>query len=255
MYLTFDLEEWTLPQDYGIESRFNKNTGFSRQGLLALLEILDANNIKATFFTTGFWAEKNKDLMPRLSGHEIASHSYENKDHSRLSKKELTEEIKKSISILSEFSQIKGFRSPGFKINPHLKPVLKGLGFLYDSSHHPALVPGHYNNMNMPLKIFNQEIIEIPVSVIPVIRFPVSWVWMRNIGNILPHTAAILNKNMVIYIHPWEFATLPKIKGLPSYITRKCGKPFLKQFERFIKHYKELGTMEELARCSSNYSH
>lgn len=66
-----------------------------------LLEILEKNDARATFFVLGdraFWDESNKRAVKMVSdsGNEVASHTYSHKDLATLSLEKLTEEIVKA---------------------------------------------------------------------------------------------------------------------------------------------------------------
>jgi len=240
--LTFDVEEFSIPLDYNITSKYSNSTKFSKKGLENILKLFNKYNIKATFFTTGYFAEKQPNIIKKLysKGHEIASHSYKDESHSKFNKKQTYNKIKSSKEILESIikTKIQGFRIPHFSINKHLYQILKNLNFRYDSSLHPAIVPGHYYNLFKPTKIHKiNNLIEIPISVLPLVRFPISWLWMRNMGNWITNLGTNLNNQTILYFHPWEFTTLPKIKGIPSYITRNCGKTFLNQLKTFIKSH------------------
>lgn len=256
--LTFDVEEFSIPSDYGIRSAYLNNTEFSREGCHNLIDLLKKYNIHSTFFITGYFAEREKEAVRALKeeGHEIASHSYSDSDLSGLSKPELTGSIWKSKKILEKISgeEINGFRTPQFKVNPCLVGVLEELGFRYDSSVHPAIIPGHYWNWRSMLKAYNPDkndlfsegsssVLEIPVSVMPIIRFPLSWWWMRNLGNWLTAAGAKINlsrdRSVILYFHAWEFAGLPKIESMPFHMTRNTGDIFLNKIERFIKMFKK----------------
>ena len=248
--LSFDVEEFSIPHEYGIRSAYSNSTEFSRDGCLELLTVLKKHGIQSTFFITGYFAEREKEVVRLIkeNGHEIASHSYSDADLSALSRKELEQNIKKSTNILKRISkgEIKGFRSPHMSINPHLLEVLESLDYGYDSSVHPAVVPGHYCNIMERLDPYyagkNRKILEIPVSVIPLMRFPISWLWMRNLGNwisVAGTKANIKKRDVVLYFHPWEFTELPRIKGLPFYITKGTGAKFLKNLNSFIIRFKK----------------
>jgi len=243
--LTFDVEEWSTPADYLDNCRFTNNTKFSRDGTIRILKLLKKHKIKSTFFVTGYFAERHKDILKKISkgGHEIASHSYRDEDHASFSKNTLKHKIRKSKDILEDITKenIAGFRLPLFSINSYLFDVLRSLKFKYDSSFHPAIVPGHYYNIfQKRSKFLKNGITELPVSVIPLLRLPVSWIWMRNLGNTLPNLAALFNKNLIIYFHAWEFAELPSPAGLPFYITRNTGRKFISQLDNFICKWKNL---------------
>jgi len=256
--LTFDVEEFTMPADYGIR-KHNNETRFSKEGCIRLLEVLKKHKIMSTFFITGYFAEREREIVRMISehGHEIASHSYSDRNLSGLRRQKLEKSVYDSKKILEKISkqEIRGFRSPHFSMNKHLFGVLEQSGFSYDSSVHPAIVPGHYWNINKGLDPYhageNKKILEIPVSVIPGLRFPISWLWMRNFGNwisVAGTKANIMKRDVVLYFHPWEFADIPKIKGLPFYITSNTGSDFLKSIDKFIIKNKRhgFGRMDEI---------
>ncbi|PKK95824.1 MAG: polysaccharide deacetylase [Tenericutes bacterium HGW-Tenericutes-4] len=60
-----------------------------------MLEVLEINNAKATFFVGGTWANSNPDILQKIydAGHEIANHGYYHKDHTRITKERNSEEI------------------------------------------------------------------------------------------------------------------------------------------------------------------
>ena len=75
--LTFDLEEFDLPEEYNIPINKEEQLNVTTQGLKNLLTLLDKYNIQATFFTTAYYAIKNPDLIKLISNkHEIASHMF-----------------------------------------------------------------------------------------------------------------------------------------------------------------------------------
>ncbi len=68
----------------------------------SMLDILDQNNVKATFFVGGDWAAKNNDALLDISsaGHEIGNHGYFHKDHDKLSYQQNLEEISACHSVV-----------------------------------------------------------------------------------------------------------------------------------------------------------
>jgi hypothetical protein len=65
---------------------------------------------------------------------------------------------------------------------PNLKGIdlslIKAAGYSYDSSINPTSIPGRYNNLFNQRKIYldiRSNLIEIPVSVSLLIRFPLFW--------------------------------------------------------------------------------
>ncbi len=260
IHLTFDTEEWTIPQLYKVRSRHNEKTCYSMQGLERLLPLLKKLGAKSTFFVTGYFAEKEPEIVKKIAkeGHEIGSHAYTDIEQTSLPEKRIEKGLKKTKKILEKISRsnIIGFRAPRCFINSHILNVLEKLNFKYDSSIHPAIVFGKYYNINRPLgpyhpdknnilKKGDMKILEIPISVIPIIRFPISWWWMRNLGNWVTTLGTWINlkqkRNVILYFHPWEFTELPSVRGVPDSIVQNTGKPFLKKLKVFIDYFQKQG--------------
>lgn len=251
--LTIDCEQWNAPLLRGIETSENNNTDYSKKGNLELLRILDELKIKATFFVTGFFAEKEPEQVRNIfeKGHEVASHGYSHfYRHSNFSKGELEKDILKSKEKIEKVikKRVIGFRSPQLQYSEELIRILDKTGFKYDSSLHPAFVPGYYNNLSASLSIHrpikNLKIKEIPIGVIPYIRQPISWVWMRCIGNWWTGIGvnALLRRKIspVVYFHSWEFTKI-KSRHVPFYFRYRTGGRFAESFSSFIKTYKKEG--------------
>ena len=52
--LSFDLEEWRVPEECGVEHPSNATTTFSREGLERILRLLKRKQAPSTFFVTGY---------------------------------------------------------------------------------------------------------------------------------------------------------------------------------------------------------
>lgn len=67
-----------------------------------ILDILDEHGAKATFFIGGAWADDNIDCVREIyrRGHELGSHGYFHKDHSKMSYEANLEEIRPSVKLL-----------------------------------------------------------------------------------------------------------------------------------------------------------
>jgi hypothetical protein len=245
--LTFDLEEFDLPLESGCPVPSDEQISVTKEGLERLTILLSKYNIPATFFTTSFFARNNKALIRSLTvGHEIASHS---KSHSAFSVTDLPD----SKSELEEITgkKVYGFRMPRFREID--KSIIKAAGYRYDSSVNPTFIPGRYNNLFTPRKIYidsKSNLVEIPVSVSPVIRFPLFWLSFKNIP--LPvyihlcRSAIWKDSNLHLYFHPWEFAEL-KSFNIPWYIKIHSGNSMALRFEKLIV---ELGKMGDFSTIS-----
>ena len=238
--LTFDLEEFDSPLDFGVSINENEMFNIAREGLENLIELLNKYNIRATFFTTANFAKRYPELTKELSKkHEIACHGYSHsdnyaKDISRinLAKKEIEKIIGK---------EIKGFRAPRFEI----KNIsgLSNFGFEYDSSIHPTFIPGRYFNLLKKRKVHKiGNVTEIPLSVLPFFRLPIFWLAFKNLplGYAKIFTRinfSSLNYTLLVF-HPWEFADLTMIK-MPDYTKKKSGKELINRLEKYIQFCKK----------------
>ena len=85
----------------GVSLMFNvyENT----KNVYKILDILDEYGAKSTFFIGGSWADDNVDCVREIfkRGHEIASHGYFHKDHSKMTLEQNLEEIRPSIKLLN----------------------------------------------------------------------------------------------------------------------------------------------------------
>ena len=81
-----------------------------------ILEVLDDCSAKATFFLGGCWADDNVDCVREIAarGHEIGSHGYFHKDHSKMDFKQNCEEISPSVRLLNAITggEIRLFAPP-----------------------------------------------------------------------------------------------------------------------------------------------
>ena len=102
------IPENTLPiyGGQGITAIYNGNRANAKVSLMfnvyenteivnSIIDTLDENNAKATFFVGGCWADDNAKTLIRIlnSGHEIANHGYFHKDHKNLNHEKNREEI------------------------------------------------------------------------------------------------------------------------------------------------------------------
>lgn len=239
--LTFDVEEADIIRKFSqTETDTKKELELSYEGLLNITSLLDKHKIKATFFTTAFFAKKYPAAVREISkkGHEIACHGYFHSDN-YVRKEELhkilnaKKEIEKVVG-----KKVRGFRAPRFEINNKVISKLSELGFAYSSSTHPTFISfrgRHLFKKTKPHRI--GDIIEVPVSVMPFLRLPISWIAFKNTPKLyhrfFAKTNFIFSDYLMIVFHPWEFADLKEIK-MPSYLKTPHGDEMLKSLEEFI---------------------
>ena len=107
--------------------------GPSRQNLEEILAVLDEYHAKGTFFVLGCKAEELPEQIKLIAdaGHEIANHTYSHAYISKLSEKNLQEEVKKTEDILQKITGVRPrlFRPPGGYISSASLAVTKEMGY------------------------------------------------------------------------------------------------------------------------------
>lgn len=263
--LSFDLEEFDIPIEFGIKIKEEDTLRESFEGTKKIMNLLDELKVGATFFVTAKFAEKFPSVIQRLSEkHEIALHGYKHdSNYKTMAYDAAFAELSKAKRIIERIisKRIYGFRSPR-SICPDLK-VLKDLGISYDASLHPTYIPGHYNNFFKKRKPYIQEnIVRIPTSVTPLIRSPFTWLWFRNLGltyaKLCTKAATFTEDYVSIYFHPWEFQNL-KSYALPNYIQRNTGQNLERNLKEYIlwclKNKFRFTTIEEYVRSKGHLNH
>ncbi|MDD1749890.1 MAG: polysaccharide deacetylase family protein [Methanothrix sp.] len=244
--LSIDTEFWDSPEYFGVAA--DKHRGFGNAGCQALLRLFAELGIHTTFFVVAEFAERHPRTIYQIleEGHEVASHSCTHRRLSRLPLEQQTWEINQSKVMLEQRFGIavRGFRSPGNQIIQGHFGMLDRAGYAYDSSWHPALLPGRIGELLKSRPGMQQDgIIEIPISTLGAL--PVSWVWLRNSGPWLARWAArynhLLRRAAVFYLHCWEFEPLPSVRGVPGYVTRRTGGEFLNMLAGLIRSFQRQG--------------
>ncbi|MDD4933429.1 MAG: polysaccharide deacetylase family protein [Methylacidiphilaceae bacterium] len=230
--LSFDLEEFDIPGEFRRALPGPEQVAVTLVGLQRLTALLADRKIVSTFFSTAVLAMNAREAVRELGQtHEIASHGYAHTGFSASdpdrSKKVLEEITKKPVF---------GYRSPRFR--PVADHLLRKAGYTYNSSENPTFLPGRYCRLFSPRKAYRKgDLIRIPVSVSPLIRFPCFWLAFKNTPPALFRTVAAWTLAEGGYLHlvfhPWEFADLDGY-GLPRWISSPCGQELLDRLASFL---------------------
>lgn len=98
-----------------------------------ILNELNKRGAKATFFVGGCWADDNLDLVKKIidDGHELGSHGYYHKDHSKLSEEQNRAEMKLLHDLIyNELGyDIKLFAPPSGAFSVETLKVAENLGY------------------------------------------------------------------------------------------------------------------------------
>lgn len=108
------------------------NVDWGEEYLPDMLKLFDAAGVKAAFFVTGRWAEKNTALAKLIadSGHTVGNHGYSHKDHSKLDYDQNRSEIETTQQVLERVTgrTPRYFAPPSGAYNKHTVKASKDLG-------------------------------------------------------------------------------------------------------------------------------
>lgn len=198
---------------------------------MAILDLLERHDAKATFFVLGWTGRKNPHLIKEIAeaGHEIGCHSCYHRLIYNLSPEEFRKDTRNTKDILEQITgkRVCGYRAPSYSITLQSLwafDILEELGFEFDSS----IFPIHHDRYGIPdaprfmYKISDSNLIEYPIStsIISGCRIPVSGGgYFRLFPYWFTRTALRrINERekqpFVFFIHPWEIdPKQPRIKG------------------------------------------
>ncbi len=241
--LSFDTEEFDVPREHGVDFSLEQGMAVSREGTHRILDVLKENGVRATFFCTGNFAENAPDVMRRImdEGHEVACHGV---DHwqPRATDFALSKQIVERITG----REVYGYRQP--RMFPVNEVEIEKAGYLYNSSLNPAFIPGRYMHLTAPRTWFMKgNVMQIPASVTPWVRFPLFWLALHNLPLGL-YKALVLRTlrhdgYFVTYFHPWEFYDLkehPEYK-MPFIIRNHSGRQMMQRMDALIRTLRERG--------------
>ena len=195
-----------------------------------ILDLCDATQRKATFFTVGRTAQSAPQLIKDIAakGHEIAYHSH---NHVSLTKEEPQRFRRESAEDKDRLEQLSGkkiigFRAPRFSLTPQslwTLDILAELGFRYSSSVMPTDVSlfGFPDAPTAPFMWPNGMIeFPLPVAVLGKYRMPY-------LGGIYLYTMPFPLLRMMLakakadevlwtYTHPYDFDSTERFKRLPN---------------------------------------
>lgn len=222
--MTIDVE------DYFQVSAFSNNISFDQwpdhdcrveNNMDRILQLFADNDVKATFFTLGWIAEKYPNVIKNIveNGHELASHG---RNHTRVfdqNPAQFTEDISHTKKLLEDIGgvDIKGYRAASFSIderNLWAYDCLSEAGYQYSSSIYPV-EHDHYGMPDAPRFSFfanSAGLVEVPIST-------VRWMnrlWPSGGGGYFRFFPYIVSKRLIqtvnekeqrsaiFYLHPWE---------------------------------------------------
>ncbi len=213
-----------------------------------ILDLFESHQVKATFFTLGWVAERYPSLVRRIvdSGHELASHGYQHIRVTEQSPEQFRQDLRISRQILEDVGgqSVIGYRAASYSIgakNLWALEILQEEGYRYSSSIYPVK-HDLYGMPDAPRFAFRPDnapgLLEIPISTLNLLG--------RNLPcggggffRLYPYFISkwayqYLNSQErqpgIFYFHPWEIdPEQPRQENL-NYKTR-------------FRHYLNLGRM------------
>ena len=186
-----------------------------------VMSLLRRNNVKATFFTLGWLAQRYPNIVKNIvaEGHELASHGYGHQMIGDMTPMSFKEDVSKAKRLLEDVAgvAVKGYRAPSFSIalkTLWAHDVLADTGHQYSSSVYP-IKHDLYGMPSAPRFGYQlpNGLIEIPATSLRIVgrNFPASGGgFFRLFPSSLSH--AIIRKinrddqqSAIFYCHPWEF--------------------------------------------------
>lgn len=258
--LTFDVEEFDLPDDLGVRLEPAARRRVERVGGQALVELARAAG-PFTCFVTAAYARADPAVVQGLAaaGCEIACHGLEHGDrYADLSPPALVSRLTRARRELEGIcgQRVVGHRGPRFALAS--EAVLLQAGFTYDSSIHPTYVPGRYNHLRRPTSPTRGPggLWQVPVSVLPGLRLPLSWIWFRHTpGPVLrlAVTALALGPSPIcLYFHAWELCDLRgAAPEIPWAVRRGTGPALAARLQRLCQRLERRGYERATVRSAT----
>jgi peptidoglycan/xylan/chitin deacetylase (PgdA/CDA1 family) len=238
--LSFDVEPFDIPTEYGTAIGVEKQYAIGSAGLVRVLDLLDVERARATFFITGEFALRFPAVIRRIAesplGHEIASHGH---THGDLEPGHLA----RSRTTLEEIGgrPVTGFRRA--RMAPTDAGQVAAAGYGYNASENPIWLPGRYNHFCSPRrarveKTVSGPLVQIPASATPLVRVPLFWLAFKNLPMPVIRMASVWtlasDRSLNTYFHPWEFMEIEGF-GLPGVARRIDGHALLERLRGYVR--------------------
>ena len=113
------------------------------------------------------------------------------------------------------------------KLQPVDDAEIEKVGYEDNSSMNQTYLPGRYNNLSKPrTAYYTNQLLNLPILVTPLIRFPLFWLSFKNFLLSMRELATQLtletDSYLNSYFHPWEFTDISQFK-LPAYVKKDSG--------------------------------
>jgi len=265
--LSLDLDnEWSYIKTHG-DPGWESMPSYLDIVVPRVLEILARRGLRITFFIVGQDAalEKNAKALRMIAdaGHEIGNHSQRHEPWLHLySEEELERELAESEAAIEAATGVRpdAFRGPGFSVSETTLRVLHRRGYRYDASTFPTFLGplarayyfmtskldpeekrkraklfGSVRDGLRPLKPYRWklpegELLEMPVTTLPILRVPIHLSYVLYLGTFSPWLARtyfagalrlcrLTGVEPSILLHPLDFMSgsdVPSLRFFPA---------------------------------------
>ncbi len=195
-----------------------------------ILQLLSDADVRATFFTLGWVAERYPVLLRRIvdEGHELASHGYEHLRATDQGYGQFLADIRLAKAVLEDLTgeRVQGYRAPSFSVgpaNPWAFDCIAEAGYRYSSSIYP-IRHDHYGAPDSPrfAHKIRPDLLEVPVTTTRMLNAN----WPAGGGGyfrLFPYSVSrwslrrvngVDGQPAMFYFHPWELdPEQPRVEG------------------------------------------
>lgn len=125
------------PYYHGVRGRnqiaLTINVDWGEEFIPGMLKIMEERDVRATFFVTGQWAMKNKEMLKLMAdkGHEIGNHGYSHQHPAKLSRDGLIELIKKNEEVIYQITKQRTrlFAPPYGEVDERIAGIVSSNGY------------------------------------------------------------------------------------------------------------------------------
>jgi hypothetical protein len=265
--ISLDLDNvWAYMRAHGV-SGWRSFPTYLPQVVPRILETAERLDLRLTVFVVGRDAEleENRESLQSLvaAGHQIGNHSYLHEPWMHAySAKEIREDLDRAEAAIGEALEVEPtvFRGPGFSISNDLLKDLCRRGYRCDASTFPTFIGpllraayfrsadltkaerdqrsaqfGTLGDGRRPMKPYrfqvgNRSIIEVPVTTMPVFRFPIHLTYIHYLAGVSSRLARLYFRSALlackafgvapsVLLHPLDFLAadaLPDLARFPG---------------------------------------
>ena len=267
--ITMDVEDWY--QSHTFPGEVDKSISML-DGMDVALDIMNARNIKGSFFVLGEIAESLRDKLRDMdrAGHDIACHGWSHARPLSLEPEEFRAQLLRARETLEAIlgHPVHGYRGPCFAMDDERLEIVRSLGFQYDSSKLQPQRSSKYGALELPgyetafpcvyrkgdfteFEISTQRIGRMNMLLgggyIRMLPWPfMKWMTQRYLDTGKPY---------VMYIHPIDLSPvpMPRVEGMRpnQYLRTHIGRRHMvRRFRRVIEMLERSGytfvTFEQL---------